>query len=374
MWKKHFKIPNSFVASFRAARPAFSLVEVLVALMIFGIIATVGMNTFITTYRATQSSNVENVLLEDARYIMARLKAEIAQQNIDYEEYFSNLVMQSDKDQEDRIYGQNHGYYAWQFYNGGKNPGNNREDGLGSLCQLNDGTFKPLGTNGCITGSLAESEDNSTGRFPASHRILDPTNEVVETTNAFCVTSDPGAEAYSFLAQVIGNNNCTELTLADHFLQEELYLVNKETTQKTIIRAKTVTIDNQEIQTLALSRLNEVETTGAVKKFTCAPEYPCENLDDDDTTLEPSRVDSERNLFEDFLPITPLRTNIKSVKFLITPLENPELAFTENFSSVRIQPQVTILLTVEPIDRVKALFGRKNLELSLQTTVTTRVQ
>lgn len=354
-------------------RKGFTLVEILISLTIFSIISLVSINTFISTYRVSQQASVENVLLEDARYIMQRLTTEIRNNTIDYEEYFSRKVVQNDVPVEKVLYGKHHGRYDWQFFDGGTNPGNGREDGIGTLCQDADGDFIPYpDPDNCVTGAIGATEDNSTGQFPSNQRVGDPEEEIVQITNSICVTSDVDAGFYDFDATAVGNNNCEKVTLADSYNQPELYLINENDEIKTIIKAKAVEYEGEINDVLSLIRMEAGETVDNITKFSCSAEFPCEDLDADPDNTEPPPGDS--GLYDGFAPISPLRTKITNISFLIAPLEDPRLAFSENFSDVRMQPQVTILLTVEPIDRLKSLFVRKDTQLHLQTTVTSRLQ
>ena len=74
-----------------------------------------------------------------------------------------------------------------------------------------------------------------------------------------------------------------------------------------------------------------------------------------------------------FIPLTPFRTNIYELEFLITPPENPYLADAE--SEVQIHPYVTILLTIRPsaeqMARYPGLKNESDLEVTLQRTVST---
>lgn len=352
-----------------ARRKAFSLIEVLVSLTIFSIVVVVGTNTFISTFKTARQSAVENVLLEDARFIMKRLESEIKANTIDYEEYFSRKVVYAYEPANANYYGQNYGLYKWQFFNGGTNPTNSNEDGLGSWCQDQTAAYHPYKNDACITGPLALSEDTLTGQHPSTQRQIDPNSEVVQTTNSVCVPE--GVGYYDFSATLKSSNKCQSVTLANHYYQNELYLITPDEQTKTIIKPRpTQTVGNFVI---GLNRLIKPElgnNNNNITEFVCAPFFPCKD-NNADTLTDPAPL-ADRGLYNDFLPISPLRTNIKSLAFIISPLEDSTLAFAENFSNTRMHPQVTILLTVEPIPEIQSIFQRKDLELHLQTTVGTR--
>ncbi|PIZ74415.1 hypothetical protein COY06_04235 [Candidatus Peregrinibacteria bacterium CG_4_10_14_0_2_um_filter_41_8] len=353
-----------------ARHKAFSLIEVLISLTVFSIVIVVGINIFISTYKTARQASVENVLLEDARFIMLRLANEIKTNNIDYEEYFSRKVVNDSLAPAVNLYGQNYGLYKWQFFNGGTNPTNSNEDGLGTWCQDQTAAYHIYPNPTCITGPLALSEDTLTGQHPSSQRQIDPNSEVVQTTNSVCVPEGTGY--YDFSATLKSSNKCLAVTLAQHYYQSELYLITTDEMTKTIIKTRPAqTVGNFVI---GLNRLikDELGNNNNITEFACAPLFPCKD-NNADTLKDPAPL-ADRGLYNDFVPISPLRTNIKSLAFIISPLEDPTLAFAENFSNTRMHPQVTILLTVEPIPEIQSIFQRKDLALHLQTTVGTRLQ
>jgi len=76
---------------------------------------------------------------------------------------------------------------------------------------------------------------------------------------------------------------------------------------------------------------------------------------------------------DDFVSLVSPRTKITTMKFFISPLEDPRKAFAEDYIEVQMQPHVTILLTVKPSDESK--LNKDNIPtFTLQTTVSSRVQ
>ena len=97
---------------------------------------------------------------------------------------------------------------------------------------------------------------------------------------------------------------------------------------------------------------------GIMESFECAPETPC---------------DGAIPLDADFVSLVSPRTKITTMKFFISPLEDPRKAFSEDTVEVQMQPHVTILLKVEPMDQGN--LNKDNIPtFTLQTTVSSRVQ
>lgn len=347
-------------------RKGFTLIEVLIALTIFSAIMMVSVNTFVISFNSTRRTYTENVILEDARFILKRLASMIQENQIDYEEYFSHAVVQSGISSRDRAYGQNHGLYAWQFFDGGRNLGTGLPDGFGSLCQDVGGNYLRYPHDDCFTGPLAVTEDNSTGTHPAqtAERAPNSESDVVFYTNAVCVPVGEGY--YNFEGQLVPGNSCNgQLTLEKHYRQSELYLISPDGSSKYMIKQKKIT---GSVVTLSMVKMTETESPDEkIRVYECASEYLCSKRDGYGNSIPGRKIPT----YFDFTPITPLRTDIVSVDFIITPLDDPNKAFAENFSEVRMQPQVTILLTVAPTRETDAIIPREQLEITLQTTVST---
>lgn len=344
----------------------FTLIEVLIALTIFSAIMLVSVNTFVISFNSTRRTYTENVILEDARFILKRLETLIKENHIDYEEYFSRQVVQTSTPPQNRKYGQNHGLYAWQFFDGGTNPGTGQPDGYGSLCQDAGGEFLSYPDDNCITGPLAISEDNSTGTHPAQtpERAPDPEGNKVFYTNSVCVPVGEGY--YNFDAQLVSGNGCDGLLkLEKHYRQSELHLVSPDEQIKYTIKPKKLT---DSTIALAMAKMTETESLDEkLKTYECEASFDCTGNDGSGHALPGNSAET----FKDFIPITPLRTSIVSIDFIIAPLDDPERAFAENFSEVRMQPQVTILLTVAPSAEAQDILPDEQFLLTLQTTVST---
>ena len=116
---------------------------------------------------------------------------------------------------------------------------------------------------------------------------------------------------------------------------------------------------------------------GIVEKWTdCANnnDYCCGEGFSCNTALENTLAASTMaELYNGFVPISPSRSNISSLKFLIAPLEDPRKAFAETTPDIQQQPHVTILLTIEPSVLALQNFSGDIPSITLQTTITSRV-
>ncbi len=360
-----------------AKNRAFTLVEILISVSILSIVLVLSSNIFLTNYRASQQSAIENALMEDARFIMLRLTELIHANRIDYEEYFSNAVVQANLPENQKRYGINHNLYAWQFVDGGKDlPPEDpqaRPDGQGLLCQTPEGDFLRFPNEACGDSQpVTFSQDEPTGTHPNSDYAEQQGlgAAAIAAISSICA---PDYQTITTAERISTGLVCGIVTLAHSHSHQELYLIDQTTSQKTIIKLKKIDSETGQ-RVLSMIELGNPQDNQSdlTKFFTCTADYACPFIDDNKPELgrTPS-YNNEGDVFDNFLPISPFRTNILDVQFIISPLEDPNLAFSELDSSIRIQPQVTILLTVEPAEQLKSIFNRQDLSLELQTTVTT---
>jgi hypothetical protein len=84
----------------------------------------------------------------------------------------------------------------------------------------------------------------------------------------------------------------------------------------------------------------------------------------------------ESMVFENFVPLSPMRTNIIDLKFIVSPLEDPYKAFAETdpLAGTLIQPHITVILTVEPSASETQDYIGPIPRKTLQTTIYSQVR
>jgi len=349
----------------------FTLMELLLAISIFSIIATVSSSLYIRSFSETRKSNLQNQVFDDARFIMSRLMEAVRENAIDYDEYYNQNVVKDSAPLGHGIpnYGQNFGRYYSAFFNPGT-------DGyLGFDCNNSDLT-KPINNVARIRNQpncmpLRKSIDRNTGSnpFEGKYRAGVPNPE----EDAFC-----GAIGYNLLMGAPGGakkGKCTALNNGapdptKERMEDELYLISADATTKTIFAREAIA---KSTYALSMLKMSGVDTNGdsAIDSFICAEGYTCtDNNDVAKVEKDPivgcggSQVPGElprikdlsdaggpndcdpksSGFSKDFVPVSPLRMDIKSLNFYITPSDDPYYAFAES-NQIR-QPKVTIVLTV----------------------------
>lgn len=332
-------------------KKGFTLMEILISVSIFGIVIALSTTVYINITREQKRMNLQNAIYEDARLMMERIVAQARQHGVDYEEYYSQLIVQKDAEENDTalIYGTNYGKYASRFYDPGLTlkPGqaSNPQD-LGAEC--GDGTPVEADPD-CIT--YLPSLDVNTGQNPYDPNLAEAT--------AFCDGDCSGPIAKN--------------------LQKELYLISSNGTRKIAFAREVIALNSNDEPEYALSMVELIgedeDNNGIVDTYKCdkVKGFNCPGIKNLPSS-EDLVLDSNLASSEDFVPISSATTNVTDLKFIISPIEDPYKAFNEKNDASQIQPHITIMLTVEPTEAVKSQINfLKNPALTLQTTVTPRL-
>lgn len=337
-------------------RKGFTLAEVIIASSIFTVVSIIGVTVFVDVMRIQRRITLENAIYEDARFMMERIAREIRYNTIDYEEYYRANHHEYGLDGP-RYHGEDFGCYAQAFYNPGP-------DGIGALC-----SFDPVGGQvadnpGCVVDK--NTLDVNTGQNPyiqAGFTAVD--------ANALCDTINHG------------DSDCNLpilITTDVDFEQEQLFLINPEGTRKTFLGSKDTGAGEHAVAMLRVSG-EDTDSDGIVDKWFdatnkwqdyCEPGYNCPAGDVTDLDANLAGAD---DLYDGFVPLTPLRTDVLRLSFLISPVEDPRKAFAETITGQRIQqqPHVIVVMTVTPAQSELEGFAGDPPEVTLQTTVTSRV-
>jgi len=353
----------------------FSLVEVLVAVSIFSVVAVVSTSIFIEVSSMERKSAVQNIIFDDAQSIMRQITQEIQAGTIDYEEYYSVKVAQ--RKEEQVYYGINYGAYSSRFYSPGssldtatpKNP-----DNLGVECSYIEGSS----LDNCEV-RYTLSSDRNTGKNP-----FDGSAEQVAAEQS------NGADSNAFCD--LGYGKCDE-DLGPINQVEELYIIDSTGTKKTILARKVGLTSGDWVLGMVKMDGKDLDQNGVIDTFICKEEFNCLGESDDElgtllTLLDPLPfIDSTDDISTfgirlpqqsdlevaldfnttQFVAISPLRSTIKNLQFTITPVEDPYKGYAE--TDMQMQPSVTITLTLGLSASGLAEYPGDFPDITLQTTV-----
>ncbi|HLG25505.1 MAG TPA: prepilin-type N-terminal cleavage/methylation domain-containing protein [Candidatus Gracilibacteria bacterium] len=335
----------------------FTLAEIVIASTIFVIVSLIGVTVFVNVIRIQKRISLENAIYEDGRFLMERISREIRQNTIDYEEYYR-------ADDPDGVEnGRQVGCYGQLFYNPGS------DLAFGAKC--NDGS---PAVPGCIINKT--TLDINTGENPYSSTIA---GQEADDANAFCNFPDHADAA----------GDCATANNAALHDQSQLFLINSEGTEKIYVAYKKVNDGTTPEYAVAMLKLSgqDNDTDGVFESWgdfsllpsppdysgSCQTGYDCDNpmFLDDNLTAGTAAV-----RYAGYVPLTPLRTNITSLKFYVSPLEDPRKAFAETNpdDGIQQQPHVTIVMTLQPAASELSNFAGDNPPtITIQSTVTSRV-
>jgi len=299
----------------------FTLVEALVAISIFLVVVAMTTSIFTDSFASKRKTELSRNLYEEARITLERVVKEVRRGTIDYEEYWNRYQYQDDVITDD-AYGQNYGDYARQFY---------RDSG---------------------------------SQIPATITRYD--ENIGENTG-----SDPLGDASTL--SVCQNPQVPTTAGNSSYEQCELYLITAEGGEKTIIKLKEdgLVAGEYRLEMLKLPG-RDSDADGQV----------------DDWEIRNGANPSPSKFFDfcsaydvggvcttpQFQKIQPDSIKITSLKFYISPREDPRKAFAEFTDDVQQHPHVMIELTAEPSESyVRGIRGDPP-TVTLQTTIGARAQ
>lgn len=315
-------------------KKGFTLVELLIAVAVFAIFLTSVMTLVVDMYRSARRITLEEQLYQDLRAMLKQITIMVENNAIDYEEYYRAAGDSDD-------YADSYGDYAKLFYDWGS------DDKPGVLC--NDGAeYDPLNPCEVIDKTTL---DTNVGRNPALATVGDP-----HEANAFCSDVDG-----------------TIRPCPPDIYQNELYLINARGNKKTFLALEPITkTDYPGVQenVLSILQMDGSDTTGndISNEWVFSPAFHVVGNPADDL----QNPKDETDVFNNFIPISPLRTNITNLQFYISPHEDPYKAFAE--IEELVQPHVTVVITVEPsVSELRNYLGPIP-QKTLQTTVYSKVR
>jgi len=336
-------------------KKGFTLIEIVIAISIFAILAVTSVTIFTNISRMSRKVQVQEYVFTEAEAAMEKILREIQRSTIDYDEYYSQLVLDF------VVYGQNYGVYGSTFYDPGSGGGPlTSYDGGGDGIDGDDCTYDSeyFFTEDCQSLDTSTYDVNF-GVHPVSGDEL--------SMNALCTTAG---------CDDIGNS-----------LQSQLYLIDGSASRKVMLALENFTNDlgDQESVIYMLEMTGtDVDNDGITDYWACADSYTCQDsvrhYNSDGSTYEDYAVPEAQLDLEvgdlddgDFEPITPVGMNIVELSFYIAPFEDPYRAFSETDQSVQQHPHVIVYMTVAPSSDMTQGFLGEEWTLTLQGTASVGV-
>lgn len=348
-------------------KKGFTLVELLIAMTVFGLVGMLSSEIFVNVMRYNKRMTLEGTIYTDARYIMGRIVRELQRNTIDYEEYYNKKVLIGE-------YSANYGKYSDAFFE------------LGSDSEKGGGCVNIQSQNDVVAGPPCDTE---AGYFLDKNTVDINTGENPKKTSGLGPSS----------ASAVCDENMLVPCTDDDNIQTELYLIDSSGTKKTMLGKEKVDDGllgaDYEQYALSILQMNGYDTNEdkIIDTWLCADEYTCTGgnvqlpngvgdwmeggvpkgkypLADDLSDIE---IGTLEDFYNDFIPISPFESTIADLKFVISPLEDPLKAFAERADDIQLHPFVTVILKVEPApDQRSGYFGEIP-SVTFQTTVSMRM-
>lgn len=304
---------------FRKTR-AFTLIEVLLTLTIFAVVAMISVNLLVNGLRSAKRIQAQVYLYSEAQALMDQIARDVQSNTVDYEAYYSRNVLE-DVSWDTPTYG----YYGQSFFDpgtGGNAPGPyvDVNDWYGATCPSDTSLLYPDSCPGetPVYSQLdfdtgAHPFDGIADDYPSDYNTDDPTY-----MNAFCQGTAASPDH--------GSSTCADAGVP---FTNELILVNGAGDTRIIFVKEPFDDSPTEY---GLSRLvmsgTDTNNDGIEDHWECASGYSC----------------SDPAVLADFMPLSPLNISIVSFDILISPSEDPYRGFAEE--AAQLQPQVTIIMEV----------------------------
>ncbi len=358
-----------------------TLVEVLVATSLFAVAVVVAGDILVSDVQLEKKTNLQNTLAAEMRIILQQISSEIQNGTIDYDEYYSICVLNEgcklNTPAWSAFYGMFQGVYGSRFYDPGKsldNVATKNPDDIGAECSFPN----PQNGKECeVVYNL--SIDLNTGQNPFTGSA--------DAASAFC----ENGKGLCGLPQMSGGSVTVD----------QLFILDKTGTKKTIIAKKLIRTNAPNgTPDYALGKVvmtgKDYDQNGVMDIFSCEEGYNCYgsvgNQAADLAALIPfkSLTKGDANFIKlnkitlpfgfdltkpfegsandtTFVPITPLFANVKDIKFIIHPIEDPYKAYGE--PNMKGQPSVTIIITIGLSALTTKDYPGIFPDITLQTTV-----
>lgn len=358
-------------------RRGVTLIEVMIAVSLFAIVTVIANGIFSSMVEIQKKSNLQNAVFSDMQIIIEQLIYEIQHGSIDYEEYYNVCVIQNackSGSSTDAYLGINYGVYGSRFFDPGaridKQPSKNPEN-LGVECDYPKNLAPGQGCEIIFNPSI----DLNVGQNPFVGNA--------DSANAFC---DNGRG-------LCGGNFKSSVTV------DKLFLINDMGNKKTMLGRKLVTTNDWAIGKVVMDG-KDLDQNGLVDTFICKSNYNCYGAgqaNEEDYLSKIIKIPQITNAKDiglygitiprlsdlknvsffpamttsNFVPITPLRTSVKELSFVISPVEDPYKAFTEK--DIAGHPSVTINIVLGLSENAAKNYPGDFKDVTFTTTVASGV-
>ena len=321
--------------SHRRQPKGFTIIELMVSLAILTMIALFAGNIYINYTDSARNLKAANLLYEEGRFMMERIVREVRQGAVDYEEYFNVNSLGSDP-----ALGQ-----------------------LGLNYCLYDQDFYSVG----FDGTIGTKDDESLGERNTVNANPAPISTIMQD-NLFLINLGGDERTYfTRIERDVSGETIGKLAMVK--------LIGKDFGEDGIDGSDSYNGDDpHNISCEPDAREND----GLIDTWHCDPDYPCDTQVSIVSAEVPACDGYGHQILNDptdanhsYVDISPNALNVLSLKFFISPEDDPWKAYKVN--SAQIQPYITIQLTVAANPKlVSGIDDNRIPVITLTSTTTTR--
>ncbi|MFA4814782.1 MAG: type II secretion system protein [Candidatus Gracilibacteria bacterium] len=340
-------------------RRAYTLVELIITLTIFAIVAVLCVSALVTSMASAKRIQAQVFLYSEAQSLMDQLARKVERSAVDYEAYYLRYGYHSPETGWETLL---YGYYGQSFYHPGDDgwyPGPYGTN-VGNLYGVECADLISIHPDDCPTETPnSNNSDSNTFAHPfteiydfSAYPYDDPTY-----MNAFCESDD-------------GSTDCEDWS---ETVMNELILINGAGDERTIFVQEPNSTSGEYAVSMMRMTGTDTDSDGLVDTWICDTDFNCTDTNGDGDPI-PNATDlsnSDDPSDIDFMPIVPSALSIERFTIYIAPFEDPYRAIAEE--DVQIQPQVTIVFTATLSDRFSNFLLGDVPTVTVQRTVSTGV-
>lgn len=339
-------------------RRAYTLVELIIALTIFSVVAILCVQALVTSMASAKRIQAQVFLYTEAQALMNQLAREVERNTVDYEAYYLRYGYSSPETGWETA---EYGLYGQAFFHPGDDGwydgpyGTNVGDLYGVNCALT-GDPSDVYPDECPTEtpiSAYSDEDTFAHPFTEIYDFSAYSDDDPAYMNAFCESTTSTTVCNTWAETVM----------------TELILINGAGDERTVFAQELTSAGGEYSISMIELTGTDSDSDGLVDTWVCGSDFDCSGNGDVPYPNDLTDSDDPQDAY--FMPIVPSALNIESFYIYIAPFEDPYRAIAEE--AVQIQPQVTIVFTATLSDDYSNMLLGDVPEITIQRTISTGV-
>ncbi|MBU0576991.1 putative metal-binding motif-containing protein [Patescibacteria group bacterium] len=332
------------------------MAELVISVTILALIITTASAVYVNFFGSVRNLKAANLVYEEARFVMERIVKEVRNGTIDYEEYYNqSVIKQGYRDQG----------LPEDYYEAARNPSYALDYCKYSLQFYSEGPDGEIGTFDDESLGVRNTVDVDGDYLPPAIGYVEPDGDIVSSpiqNDLFLININGDRRSYVRRIEREGIGKIGLLKLVGHdFGVDNINASDPDLDPATADSCETDPGEND----------GRIDTWLCEDGFTCL-DRAITNADASCTGITHDIIYNPGDPTENsYIDITPASLDIVDVKFIVSPMDDPRKAYSNN--SVQIQPHVTIKLIARASPSIANQFTTGNTpDIVLESTVSAR--